>query len=238
MAAPKVWNSFEGKRKNGATVKLRVQDVPEERMEEAFQFTNTYLLSEEVIYKASGLYKSEEGMKEYVEIITAANEYNPPKMMICCVDDGSKNGGEIAGTSIVSLDKDTDSLKDLVEKFEVKSPELRNLIKAGIALEEEDLFRKYKTHYHGKGIVVHPNFRGMGIANEFVRLRGIICKENDVPMTAAWMTAKGSQRAAENNNWKTYTELLPEVIAEKSGLVFEKDAIPFKLMYITKEEVK
>lgn len=61
--------------------------------------------------------------------------------------------------------------------------------------------------------------------------RNLVCIDQKIPMTCAWMTSIGSQKAAEKNNWKTLIEISPENLDEITGLIFEKKVPSFKLMY-------
>lgn len=62
-----------------------------------------------------------------------------------------------------------------------------------------------------------------------------MCIEDDVPMTCAWMTAIGTQKAAEKNKWKTSYEISADELGRKSGLDFGNKIPIFKLMYTTKD---
>lgn len=62
-----------------------------------------------------------------------------------------------------------------------------------------------------------------------------MCIEEDVPVTVAWMTAIGTQRAAEKNNWQILKEISAEELGKRSGLNFGNKVPTFKLMYTTVE---
>lgn len=65
--------------------------------------------------------------------------------------------------------------------------------------------------------------------------RELLCMDTKIPMTCAWMSARGSQKAADANSWKTMAEVPREELEEKTGLTFDKALPSFKFMYKTIE---
>ncbi|KAH9640736.1 hypothetical protein HF086_007307 [Spodoptera exigua] len=58
-----------------------------------------------------------------------------------------------------------------------------------------------------RGVFVCPEYRGLGIAQELLRIRRLISKEYGIPITGAWMTSPGTQKAAERDGWETVCEV-------------------------------
>lgn len=49
---------------------------------------------------------------------------------------------------------------------------MKKYFDVAIALEGvTDLHKKFSCYYQGVGMLVHPEYRGLGIAKEFLRLR-------------------------------------------------------------------
>nr|XP_034830589.1 uncharacterized protein LOC117987663 [Maniola hyperantus] len=152
--------------------------------------------------------------------------------VMCCVDD-LNTAGEIIGLSCMDLDKNAEKLKDIVQGMELKTKEIKNIFHILLTLEDYAGDKAFETYYGGRGISVHPDYRGLGLANEFVRVRKLICIDHKVAMTCAWMTAIGTQKAAAKNNWKTLAEISLEDLEKQTGLKFEKKVPSFKYMYTT-----
>ncbi|KAJ0175712.1 hypothetical protein K1T71_008871 [Dendrolimus kikuchii] len=85
-------------------------------------------------------------------------------------------------------------------------------------------------YYGAKGVCVRPDYRGLGIAQEFLRLRRLICKERNMPFTSAWMTAFGTQKAAARDGWKSVFELDLEKFGQQVDAVFKNTPPTFKFM--------
>ena len=52
----KVWVRFEGKQKYGSVIRLRIEDFPEGRQDEAFEFMKKYFIREEAFHVAAGIF--------------------------------------------------------------------------------------------------------------------------------------------------------------------------------------
>lgn len=65
--------------------------------------------------------------------------------------------------------------KGLIFQMEFKTEEMQRLLYAAKVLESytEDL-QKYEVFYYGRGIIVHPDYRRLGIAVELVKARYVL----------------------------------------------------------------
>ncbi|XP_045771528.1 uncharacterized protein LOC123871658 [Maniola jurtina] len=228
----RTWVRFELKRKDDSVVKLRIQDLPLDRIDDATEFLLNNYMKEESFQVAAGIPKNEEAILENLKIKRSMLERPNISSVMCCLDD-QDTVGEIIGLSIMGLDKNSEKLKNIVRGMEFKTKEIKNLFHILLVLEEYVGDKSFETYYGDRGLSVHPDYRGLGLANEFVRVRKLICIEHKVPMACAWMTAIESQKAAAKNNWKTLTEISPEELEKLTGLKFEKKVPSFKLMYTT-----
>ncbi|CAH2234992.1 jg18991 [Pararge aegeria aegeria] len=228
----KTWTRFEAKQKDGSGFKLRMQDLPVDRKDDAIDFLINNYMNEEAFQVAAGIHKSEDAIQEYRSLLK--NMFEDPKtsVVLCCVDEPNVVGN-ILGLSIMGLEESTEKLKDFIEGLDLKTEEMKRLFHILIVLEDYTDAKEFKTYYGGRGIAVHRDYRGLGLANEFVRVRKIICIEHKIPMTCAWMTAIGTQKAAEKNNWKTLLEISLEKMEIITGFSFIKKVSSFKLMFTT-----
>ncbi|CAH2234993.1 jg18992 [Pararge aegeria aegeria] len=232
----KVWTRFESKKRDGTSIKLRIQSWKLKPQDAVFDLVMKHFVPEEAIHKAAGISKSPEAFQEYSELMTHFFKVAPLHTIVCCVDNESNTVDQIVGLSIAQLMKNTDKLEDIVNDMEFKSEEMQQLLHAAKVLEGylKEKASCYETYYFGRGIFVHPEYRKMGIANELIKVKKLICIDNNVPMTCAGMSAVGTQRAAEKNNWKTFSDISIEELEEETGLTFGDDAISkHKLMYTT-----
>lgn len=60
--------------------------------------------------------------------------------------------------------------------------------------------------------------------------RTIICKERGVPITSAWMTSIGTQKAAAKLGWEALSEISYEDLGKMVGTEFPKVPPSSKLM--------
>ncbi|XP_063381202.1 uncharacterized protein LOC134667709 [Cydia fagiglandana] len=83
--------------------------------------------------------------------------------------------------------------------------------------------------YDDRGIVVHPKFRQLGIAREFLKTRCLACVINNVPATGALMTCIATQKAAEKDKWETVLKVDLQELGRNHGVTFEDGGVS-KLM--------
>ncbi|XP_013142934.1 PREDICTED: uncharacterized protein LOC106106821 [Papilio polytes] len=223
----RVWSRFERKKKDGSVLKFRIQDPPVSAQDGVKDFIVKYFLTEETFQKAAGISSNPEAVEEYQGILEELIKLWI--VVICCYDNDSEEVGDILGVSIVDLFED--------ETFDgevLQIEENRKLFYIVGVCENlvQPLMKGLKGYHSGRGITVHPDCRGLGIATEFVKIRRQMINEQNVPMSCAWMTSYGSQRAAEKDNWETLFEIAPEELGQKCGVVFKDSPRTFKLMFV------
>ncbi|CAG9786456.1 unnamed protein product [Diatraea saccharalis] len=225
----RVYSRFTATRNDGSTVKLRIQDLPIECQEAVLDlFVNVYA-KEEAMYKSVGACNSEESKAELMQLFQDVTQVLQPHVTICCIDDDPDVVGQIAGASMMYI---AEGMTDLT-KFQVETKELKKLFEIAVnALYCYDITKDYnvKKYYEDLGIVVHPDFRKLGIANEIVKTRRLISKINKVPLAGAWMTAWGTQKAGANDNWETVVELAFDDLSKRFGVIFENTPPTCKYM--------
>ncbi|CAG9786457.1 unnamed protein product [Diatraea saccharalis] len=202
----RVYSRFTVTRSDGSTVKLRIQDMPLEYLDAVVDMHSEYFTKDEPYHRAAGVYKSEHAKAESRELMKTALEHLQSHVDICCVDDDPDVIGELAGVSATHITNKTMDLGDIqnVEKF------------------YDDLF-----------ILVHPDFRRLGIAKEFVKNRRTVCKLENIAVTASWMSSWGTQKAGEQDGWQTVVVLCNEEIGKRFDVVFE-DAPPTNKYMLTR----
>ncbi|CAB3229887.1 unnamed protein product [Arctia plantaginis] len=137
--------------------------------------------------------------------------------------------------------------KPLKLKFQLKSKELQKFFEIIIGLAAMyDMMAEQGVDkfYDGRGVVVHSNYRRYGIGYELLKNKGseppppdkiviltgkshhqyrrLICQELGVPLTAALMTAYGTQKAAECDGWEIVSEYNFEEMGKQFNVTFDK----------------
>ncbi|XP_028159805.1 uncharacterized protein LOC114352408 [Ostrinia furnacalis] len=173
----------------------------------------------------TGIYKSEEALAESREFVTEMSTdiaKSPHNLVICCLDEDPEVVGEIIGASMTTVAKKDDPEEDM--NFTTKTKEV-----AAMFAIMDKLFSKYDvmkdlnldSFLDDRGVVINPKYRGLGIAQMFFNVRRQICHDLGVPLTGAWMTSAGSQKAAARDGWETVFEVTYEEFGKEAGVVFE-----------------
>ncbi|KAJ2941600.1 hypothetical protein O0L34_g14656 [Tuta absoluta] len=236
MSSPKIWSRFVRQRKSdGAVYKFIVQEGTAGDKEAVCDFWNKYMTPNETFYKAAGIPKNEEALKEMRVTCTVEEYYDVSHCMICYEDKVLNTARPIVAISFVSKE---DWQQD---EFIVKTtnPALKKLYK--LLSVTADLYRvkeklDVEKYYCGWGLCVRPDYAGLGIAREMFSLRRELCKAHGVPATGAWMTSIGSQKAAERAGWKTVFEIPTEELGRLSGCDFVDAPTTCKVMVAYAED--
>ncbi|XP_013142935.1 PREDICTED: uncharacterized protein LOC106106822 [Papilio polytes] len=223
----RVWTRFERKRKDGSLVKLRIQDTPESVVKNVVEFMIKYFPAQETFQKAAGVSTSPEAMTEYRAML---EEFIVPFGLVICCHDDTEEVGEVLG--MTAVDKYQEEPFDLNQ---VKSEEMRKFFKMTQECENlvKPITNEFNNYHAGKGLLVHPDYRGLGIASELVKIRRLMMIEQNVSLSCTWMSAYGSQKAAEKDNWEIVYEVNSEELGKKYDVVFE-DAPPTFKFYVTR----
>ncbi|XP_075973811.1 uncharacterized protein LOC142975052 [Anticarsia gemmatalis] len=229
----KVWSKFSVT-KGTETFKFKMMEPPIDRLDDVMDLVYKYFMKEESIFKAAGVPKGDqEALKaEYELLVTGYISDELFHTTVCCVDNDNEEIGEIVGASFMTLTKKNTPLelqfhpqsKELLKAFEM----ILTLPSLTTKMDELNI----DQYYDGRGVVVSSKYRGCGIAQEFLKVRRLVCKEKGVPLTCAMMTAIGTQKAAERDGWQTMEELDFEEFGKLHGVSFEGSPKIAKLMAV------
>ncbi|XP_062564978.1 arylalkylamine N-acetyltransferase-like 2 [Armigeres subalbatus] len=203
---PKVWHKFQAKglREDGQLEWYIVQDLPEERFEDAMRHLSKHFARDEQMNQAKGLDQDSTAMEEVVRLWKVML---PERLSLVCFREGSD---EIVGVNVlgVASKSDEDELKFKSDIFQTIFDTI------GYISQQANVFEHYGVdHYlNAMGLSVDPVYRGRGIATELLRARSPLCKEIGLKLTSTCFTGIGSQTAArkagfEENYSITYGEL-------------------------------
>ncbi|CAH1645395.1 unnamed protein product [Spodoptera littoralis] len=227
MSEPlKVWSKFSVTKKDGSVLNLRIVDIPKDPkiIEKALDTYFEYFIKEERTFKAAGVPDSEEAMQELRAVFDyGMNSDSQQKIefSICCLDTGDDQINDVIGGSILIYKTKADVQKKHV--FKAKALNKVSQMAEDLAEIYDDM-RAFNLdrYFICRGVFVCPEYRGLGIAQEFFRIRRLISKEYGIPITGAWMTSPGTQKAAERDGWETVCELKFADLEKKFNVTYEK----------------
>ncbi|KAF9414863.1 hypothetical protein HW555_007332 [Spodoptera exigua] len=178
-----------------------------------------------VKFEADTVPESEEAMEEITEFVLNSAGNEKPQVTVCCYDNGDDDNIEVLGVSIMTLVRKSEP----PPKMEFKSEEMKKLMEIVDGLtqifDEEKVFN-LDPCFSDRGLVVCPDYRGLGIAQELLKVR----LEYGIPVNGAWMTSYGTQKAAARDGWETACELQYEDLDKKFNVTFPKNPPSTKFM--------
>ncbi|KAI5652027.1 hypothetical protein NE865_00365 [Phthorimaea operculella] len=232
MTVTKTWSQFSAtRRSDGNTLKFRIVEATQADHTDILIFMENYYINSEMFNKTTGIDKNKDAMTEMFHLYNLTG--SDKRILLCYLDQDLDDTSTIVGVSMASLEtiSDEDKLAEVILK--VKTPEVKHLLNISVVLK--DLTGGMKTlgvekWYNVSRISVHPDFTGLGIAKEFLKAWRLMSKNHNVQAACAWMTAIGTQKAAERDGWSTYYEIPFVELARHCQCEF-KDAPPtFKAM--------
>ncbi|XP_050070948.1 uncharacterized protein LOC126558906 [Anopheles maculipalpis] len=202
---PNVWWTFDAPdpdREDGALVTYRVEDLTEDRFEDAIKLYTEHFLDDEPLcsYGRVRHYKL-----SYEEIVKFWMHVFSEKMTIVCYKEGSK---ELVGANLLAVKCVNDKI-DISNL--IKSESMQKLVAVNeymtdtINLFERYGVDKYLTAY---GLSVNNRYRGRGIATEILKARRPICRAFGIRLTSTNFTAIGSQIPAAKIGFQTDLEMM------------------------------
>ncbi|KAG6450274.1 hypothetical protein O3G_MSEX006480 [Manduca sexta] len=223
MSGPRVWSRFSAKASDGTVLKFRIEDMTEDRIEDVMTLLMTHFATEESLHRGSGVPKNPKAMAELQEIYKELWNEKPNQIVICVSDEETTTNSELLGASVMDLETREEASKE-IRHDNATTEEIKKFLEIITCLfTKYNVFDKYDLDkfYDDRGVVVLPKCRGLGIAQEFFRVRRLMCKEHNIPMTGGWMTSFGSQKAAIRDNWETVFEINYEDFGKEVGVKFE-----------------
>ncbi|XP_055684401.1 uncharacterized protein LOC129790738 isoform X1 [Lutzomyia longipalpis] len=214
IAFPQVWGRFSAKDpESGGIANYRIEDLTEDRYDEAVNLLVEYLLPEEPMNCSLGIMND----KEYLaKMRNMWNEIVNKKLGIVCYKD---NSNEICGLNLLEIFFQAED--------GIQQNQLENKRKIAVVFEilkkKADVYNRYKVdkYVFGRGLVTLPKYRGCGIATELLKARIPLMKALGLTLTGTVFSAPGSQGAARKAG---YTE---DVVMTYESLTKEEPFIEF-----------
>ncbi|CAO1407403.1 unnamed protein product [Diamesa hyperborea] len=186
---PKVYHTFQAKDVDSDNlVTYRVQDLPEEYYEKALELMEKYQLPEETLSASKKLVENQEAFEICKAFVGGVFS---EKLSLACFKDGCSDELIAVNVLMIATSDDDDfvlddqDLTDIIEVITYTGKQFNPF--------EHYKVSKYLTDY---GLLVHPDYRKLGIATEMLKARIPIMKELGIELTASDFTGTGSQIAA------------------------------------------
>lgn len=208
---PHTYYTFKVKsRDSGEIIEFRVQDLPDDKFEEALEMLKTHFLPDESFCSAKGVDKDPNSTKIICDIWKKLMKAH--LSIACFRNDGSDN--LIAVNCLTVLSKDDPEENEDYQDEKIK--EVFDALKYTSNLA--DIYGKYKIdRYLGAyGLCVNRAYRGMGIATEMLKARVPYMKEMSLKITGTAFTAIGSQVAARKAGFEDYFGISYEDLKENN----------------------
>uniref|UniRef100_A0A182W3I9 N-acetyltransferase domain-containing protein n=1 Tax=Anopheles minimus TaxID=112268 RepID=A0A182W3I9_9DIPT len=201
---PNVWWTFcapDPDRDDGALVTYRVEDLTEDRIEDAIKLYTEHFLDDEPLC-AYG--RVRHNPLSYEEVVSFWTHVFDMKMTIVCYKEGSK---ELVGANLLSV-KCADDKMDISGL--IKSESMQKLVAVNEYMTDTvNLFERYGVDRYltAYGLSVNNRYRGRGIATEILKARRPICRAFGLRLTSTNFTAIGSQIPAAKIGFQTDLEM-------------------------------
>ncbi|XP_050087353.1 uncharacterized protein LOC126572243 [Anopheles aquasalis] len=211
---PCVWHTFQAKDTDSdRLVTYRVQDLPEDRFEEAIAHMIEYFVYDEPTCRAKNIVGEKQSVKEIADLW---REFVKFRLVLVCFKEGSD---EIAGMNMlfVSSANDPDTYEPRGEIWRC----IYDLVE--YTSKQAHVFERYQVtdYLAAMGLSVAPKYRGRGIATEILRARIPLCKGVGLPLTSTCFTAVASQAAAAKAGFEeTYVVSYDELQQVDERFVF------------------
>ncbi|KAM3961086.1 uncharacterized protein ACR2FA_004863 [Aphomia sociella] len=226
--ASKVWSTFTAKKSDGSQVKLRVQDLPSNSLEEVINLFSLYGDKEDIISKLLGIKNNPEAAEELKQQTRDMLTGSPHEIVVCSLDD---NPDKIIAVSVIGIASASEKLEDI--QIPTKTKVIEKLWEVYIklyGLYDVCEAHSLKSYYVDRGLVVIPGFVDLDIRKELLNVRRKISKENNVPLTGGWMVSKEAQEAAAADGWQTVYEIRREELGPQIGIAITEGPETWKFM--------
>ncbi|XP_053682019.1 uncharacterized protein LOC128732724 [Sabethes cyaneus] len=203
LVIPQVWDTFQAKDVDSdQLVTYRVEDLTEDRYEDAIQHFVENYLDDEPLHKNRKFSEDELSVAEVKDFWQWCFDQ---KMTIVCYKEGSR---EIVGVNLLHV-KGFDKMHDS-EVRQTKSEHLKDIEATHEYMTDQfQVCQHYNVIFYltSYGLAINRRYRGREIATEMLRSRIPLCKTLEIKVTATDFTALGSQLAAAKAGFQTIVEV-------------------------------
>ncbi|XP_059047198.1 uncharacterized protein LOC131842645 [Achroia grisella] len=198
------------KKSDGGILMLNIQNLSADLMESFLDFKMNYYVKEEIGHKIAGISEDPEAVREYREIISDILSHPSYITRVYMSDKEYHSHSKIVAASMIKLIK---SIEDVDDNIKAETKAVKRYIDILSIYNKlfgiEDIMKKYNInhYYEDLGMIVHPEYRKLGICYFEAEARRLMCKEHNIPLTGAWCTSGFAQKVCEKGNWDTAFEI-------------------------------
>ncbi|XP_071581380.1 uncharacterized protein [Temnothorax nylanderi] len=210
---PKVWKVIEKTDKDGKPMKFTIQEIPEDRYEDAVQHMCTYFLADEPMCKCLNA-KNDPSIVQDERMIV--RKLLAEGISIAAFID-NPNGGKpiIAGMNVLGIDNKNE--KDY--NYEFKSENFKNTsgIVANATKVAYERYHGIDKFLYAVGLSVDPAYRGYGLGKDILKIRDLIGPMYGVPVTSQVFSSIFSQRPAAEAGFEEFSKTNFSNLVDKNG---------------------
>ncbi|XP_020291892.1 uncharacterized protein LOC109858748 [Pseudomyrmex gracilis] len=207
---PKVWEVLEKIGKDGKRKKFTIQEIPEDRYEEAVQHMCTYYLADEPLCACFNL----KNTPLCVQIMSAVWRQSLSLGISVAAFTDNPDGGKpiLAGMNVLIIQhkqkKDATPKKCSMDNCQFRFSDLTDIVCDRYGID------KYLYAY---GLIVTPEFRGYGLGTDILKIRNHVGREYNIPATSTVFTSIISQNSAANAGFEVFLEKKFSDIVDENG---------------------
>ncbi|XP_055710550.1 uncharacterized protein LOC129806178 [Phlebotomus papatasi] len=208
VAFPQVWMTFEAKDpETGKSVQYRIQDLPEDRFQEAVHLIKTIFVRDEAMCKSLDCINDPVVERKSTDML---EEDIAQKTSLVCFKEGSD---EICGLNVLRVhEKDAKE-----EERKISDKKTQEMFKTFAFIEKNaDLYYRYEVdkYLHAFTLLVLPKYRGIGLSTEILKASIPFCRALGLKITAGIFTGTASQRSAAKAGFVEDYSVLYEDLAK------------------------
>ncbi|KAK2581577.1 hypothetical protein KPH14_002086 [Odynerus spinipes] len=215
----KIWNTIDGFKKVGdksIPVKIMLQEIPEDRYDDAIDHMVTYFLVDEPCCSALKVIGDPLFLRDLRNVWKIILKQGLSVGAFVENPDGGKP--EIAGLNVIGVEVKDDHRK--VENYKITSLLAQKLIYTVMDLcKEAHIYEFYNTdrYMYALGLSVHPSYRGHALGGHILNTRLQIGREYNIPVTSTAFTSAISQKLAARCGFEVRFEKDYDQILDKEG---------------------
>jgi len=204
ISYPKKWLEFTAKESKNSDriIKYWIQDLPEDRFDDAIEHIANHFLIDAPIPKFFGAATNKNYVDDYLR---ACRWQLPKKTTLVCFREGSN---EIVGLNVTYVSMENDPFWEEVSKAAQTDEYKEHMAISRILRANFNIFEKYKIDKYLGSIClsVAPSYRGLNIGQRFLEAREPLCKALDIRVTQSFCTSDHSNYIADKIGFKIDTQ--------------------------------
>ncbi|XP_025994415.1 uncharacterized protein LOC105207188 isoform X2 [Solenopsis invicta] len=211
---PKVWKTIEKKDKDGKVMKFTIQEIPEDRYEEAVQHMCNYFLADEV---TCACLNAKNDPLFVHDVSTIWRLLLAEGISIAAYLD-NPNGGKPILAGMNALGVDNKDQKDSISGYQFKSENCKITFDI-IASATKVVYERYGVdkYLYAIGLSVDPDYRGYGLGKDILKIRDLIGPMYGIPATSTAFTSIISQKSAAGAGFEEFLTKKYVDLVDKDG---------------------